>query len=131
MRTATAPAGDMTASVTRIVEAFLARNACTTAELPQLIASVRASLANGQVVESLPDAEILRPAVPIAKSVSPQYVTCLECGKRFKSIRGHLRIAHEMTPTQYRQKWRLRGDHPMVAPEYAAIRSRLSKQSSL
>ena len=123
-----APARDMTTNVARIVEAFLARNLCTAAELPKLIASIHATLANTQVDKPAVKPEILCPAVPISKSVAPHYVTCLECGKSFKSIRGHLRSAHNLVPAEYRQKWGLRSDHPMVAPEYASLRSKLSKQ---
>jgi predicted transcriptional regulator len=127
----TAAAGDVASNVTRIVEVFLAHNPCTTAELPQLIANVRASLADGHAAEQVARPQVLRPAVPVANSVAPHHVTCLECGKTFKSIRGHLRVAHNLMPAEYRKKWGLRADHPMVAPEYAAIRSQLSKQLAL
>lgn len=122
---------DVTANVTRIVEAFLARNPCTAAELLDLIANIQARLANGSPDAATSRAQVLRPAVPFAKSVAPHYVTCLECGRTFKSIRGHLRAAHAMSPAEYRLRWGLRADHPMVAPEYASIRSRLSKQLAL
>src|SRR5919202_160618 len=71
------------------------------------------------------------PAVPIRRSVQPDAITCLEDGKKFKSLKRHLRTAHDMTPQEYRAKWGLKPDYPMVAPNYAASRSELAKKMGL
>ena len=71
------------------------------------------------------------PAVPVKKSVQPDYIVCLEDGKKFKSLKRHLRTSYDMTPGQYRQKWGLGPDYPMVAPNYAAARSELAKSMGL
>ena len=76
-------------------------------------------------------AEPLKPAVPIKRSVTPEYIVCLEDGKQFKSLKRHLRTQYRMTPDQYRAKWNLPADYPMVAPNYAAARSQLAKQMGL
>jgi len=115
-----------------IVSAFVSRNSVPAAELPALIGNVHdalAKLANGtpeQAVEA-PKA----PAVPIKRSVQPDYIVCLEDGKRFKSLKRHLRTVYDLTPDQYRAKWGLPADYPMVAPNYAAARSELAKSMGL
>ena len=115
-----------------IVSAFVSNNSVPVADLPALIGNVHAAintLASGsaqQVVE-----EPKAPAVSIKKSVQPDYIVCLEDGKRFKSLKRHLRTTYNLTPEQYRAKWGLRHDYPMVAPNYAAARSALAKQSGL
>jgi predicted transcriptional regulator len=114
-----------------IVSAFVSNNSVTTAELPGLIASVHAALARlaaGAVEQPKPE---LKPAVPIKKSVTPDQIICLEDGKRFKSLKRHLRTAYSMTPDEYRAKWGLPSDYPMVAPNYAAARSALAKNMGL
>ena len=78
-----------------------------------------------------PQAEPLKPAVSLKKSVTPDYIVCLEDGKKFKSLKRHLRTQYNMTPEQYRDKWGLPADYPMVAPNYAAARSQLAKQMGL
>ena len=75
--------------------------------------------------------EPLKPAVSVKKSVTPDYIVCLEDGKKFKSLKRHLRTQYNMTPEQYREKWALPADYPMVAPNYAAARSQLAKQMGL
>jgi predicted transcriptional regulator len=100
--------------------------------LPDLIASVAASL-NG-LVNGAPPAEVVepqKPAVPIKKSVTPDYIISLENGKRFKSLKRHLMTSYGMTPDGYRAKWNLPSDYPMVAPNYAATRSALAKTIGL
>jgi predicted transcriptional regulator len=72
-----------------------------------------------------------KPAIPVKKSITPEYIVCLEDGKKFKSLRRHLRAQYNMTPEHYREKWGLAPDYPMVAPNYAAARSRLAKQMGL
>ena len=75
--------------------------------------------------------EPAKPAIPIKKSVQPDYIVCLEDGKRFKSLKRHLRTMYDISPEQYREKWGLPSDYPMVAPNYAAARSRLAKEMGL
>ena len=78
-----------------------------------------------------PVVEAAKPAVAVKKSVTPDYIVCLEDGKKFKSLKRHLRAQYNMTPEQYREKWNLPPDYPMVAPNYAVARSRLAKQMGL
>jgi predicted transcriptional regulator len=114
-----------------IVSAFVSNNSVPVAELPALIGNVHAALtgvANAAVEKPQED---LRPAVPIKKSVQPDYIVCLDDGKRFKSLKRHLRTTYNLTPDQYRAKWGLAHDYPMVAPNYAAARSELAKQMGL
>src|SRR5881275_2338167 len=115
-----------------IVSAFVSNNSVPATELPALIGSVHEALNRvaGSSTEQ-PKEEPKEPAVPIKKSVTPDYIVCLEDGKRFKSLKRHLRTVYNMTPEQYRAKWGLRHDYPMVAPNYAASRSALAKQNGL
>lgn len=115
-----------------IVAAFVSHNSLPVAELPALIASVDATLrrlatgaAATPAVEEKPE-----PAVSVRKSITPDYLVCLDDGKKFKSLRRHLATLG-MTPDQYRAKWGLAPDYPMVAPNYAAQRSNLAKQMGL
>ena len=115
-----------------IVAAFVANNALPIAELPALIQSAYAALeqlASGSVI-SAPLEEKKEPAVSIRKSITPDYLFCLDDGKKFKSLRRHLATLG-MTPDQYRAKWSLPTDYPMVAANYAAQRSELAKQIGL
>jgi predicted transcriptional regulator len=115
-----------------IVAAFVSNNSLPKGELPSLIESVHAALMGfggpGQVGATVVDPP--SPAVSIRKSVTPDYLICLEDGKRFKSMRRHL-ASLGMTPEQYRAKWRLPSTYPMVAPNYAALRSTMAKNSGL
>ena len=115
-----------------IVSAFVSNNSVPVTELPALIGSVHAALsqvASGSTQQ--PAEEAKAPAVPIRKSVQPDYIVCLDDGKRFKSLKRHLRTVYNLTPDQYRAKWGLAHDYPMVAPNYAAARSELAKQMGL
>jgi predicted transcriptional regulator len=115
-----------------IVAAFVSNNPLPKGELPSLIQAVYAALdrlAAGPK-EALPQIEVKLPAVSIRKSISPDFLICLEDGKRFKSLRRHL-TGLGLTPEQYRQKWNLPSDYPMVAPNYAARRSAIAKQLGL
>ena len=116
---------DLTAD---IVSAYVSHNTISPAQLPELIKGVSAAL-KGQRPQPKPEPQ--KPAVPIRRSVAPDAITCLECGKKFKSIRRHLRNAHELEPAEYRQKWGLPRDYPMTAPSYAERRSELAKASGL
>jgi len=114
-----------------IVSAYVSNNTVPAGEIPGLINQVHAALArvSGKPVEG--SAEPLRPAVSVKKSITPEYIVCLEDGKKFKSLKRHLRTQYNMTPEQYREKWGLNADYPMVAPNYAAARSQLAKQMGL
>jgi predicted transcriptional regulator len=114
-----------------IVSAYLSNNPTQAAEIPNLISQVHAALmrvANGRIEAPL---EPAKPAVSVKKSVTAEYLVCLEDGKRFKSLKRHLRTQYNMTPEQYREKWGLPVDYPMVAPNYAVARSQLAKQMGL
>ena len=120
---------------TKVVAAFVAHNSLPLAELPSLIQAVHGSVkrcADGMAApESLAQKpEAKAPAVSIRKSITPDYLICLDDGKRFKSLRRHLSVLG-LTPEQYREKWGLAADYPMVAPNYAAQRSALAKQIGL
>src|SRR5215813_337840 len=114
-----------------IVSAYLSNNPTQASEIPNLISQVHAALlrvSSGRVDAPL---EPLKPAVSVKKSITPEYLVCLEDGKKFKSLKRHLRTQYNMTPEQYRDKWGLPPDYPMVAPSYAAARSQLAKQMGL
>jgi predicted transcriptional regulator len=114
-----------------IVSAYVSNNTVGSAEIPNLIGQVYSALlrvSNGHVATS---AEPLKPAVPIKRSITAEYIICLEDGKKFKSLKRHLRTQYDMTPEQYREKWGLPPDYSMVAPNYAAARSQLAKQMGL
>lgn len=114
-----------------IVSAYVSNNAVSTSELPQLINEVHNALAriNGSTFEA--PAETPKPAVTVKKSVTPDHIVCLEDGKKFKSLKRHLRTQYNMTPEEYREKWGLPVDYPMVAPNYAEARSQLAKKMGL
>ena len=116
-----------------LVSAFVSNNPVPAAELPALIGTVHAALtktANGSSQQPTEEPK-KAPAVSVKKSVQPDYIVCLEDGKRFKSLKRHLRTVYDLTPDQYRAKWGLAHDYPMVAPNYAAARSELAKQLGL
>jgi predicted transcriptional regulator len=114
-----------------IVSAYVSNNTVSAGDIPALINQVHAALSrvSGKCGEAA--AEPLKPAVSLKKSVTPEYIVCLEDGKKFKSLKRHLRTHYNMTPEQYREKWGLGADYPMVAPNYAAARSQLAKQMGL
>src|SRR3569833_523330 len=115
-----------------IVAAYLSNNPTPAAEIPNLISQVHGALvrvSSGRT-ETAP-LEPAKPAVSLKKSIAPDYLVCLEDGKRFKSLKPHLRTQYNMTPEQYREKWGLPADYPMVAPNYAVARSRLAKLMGL
>jgi predicted transcriptional regulator len=119
---------DLTAN---IVSAYLSNNPTPASEIPNLISQIHAALL--RVSNGRPDApaEPAKPAVSLKKSINPDYLVCLEDGKRFKSLKRHLRSQYNMTPEQYRDKWGLPADYPMVAPNYAVARSQLAKKMGL
>ena len=113
-----------------IVCAYVSNNSLSLADLPRLIADVHASLRGLSAAAPEPAVE-LKPAVPVRKSIADDYIVCLEDGKKFKSLKRHLRTHYGMTPEEYREKWGLPADYPMVAPSYSATRSRLAKANGL
>ncbi|TPN86631.1 transcriptional regulator [Mesorhizobium sp. CU2] len=113
-----------------IVSAYVGNNPLPPAGLPDLIASIHSSLA-GIRKPAEPETPKLEPAVNPRRSVFPDYIICLEDGKKFKSLRRHLDVHYGLTPEEYRGKWGLARDYPMVAPNYAATRSQLAKASGL
>src|SRR5207249_1371853 len=115
---------DLLALTTEIVAAHVSNNTVAVSDLPQLINQVYNSLANIGAAPTAP-AERPQPAVPIKKSVNPDYIVCLEDGKKLKMLKRHLKTAYNMTPEAYRERWGLSADYPMVAPNYARQRSRL------
>ncbi|TYC56477.1 MucR family transcriptional regulator [Rhodobacterales bacterium] len=119
---------DLTAD---IVAAYVSNNTVASTDLPGLINEVHNALQKTATSSSEPEPEPLKPAVPVKKSVMPDYIICLEDGKKFKSLKRHLRTHYNMTPEEYREKWDLGADYPMVAPNYAAARSELAKKMGL
>ncbi|WP_188578853.1 MucR family transcriptional regulator [Azorhizobium oxalatiphilum] len=110
-----------------IVSAYVSNNTVAAADLPGLINTVSSTLAGLHRAEPLQSTTIERtPAVPVKKSVNPDFIICLEDGKKFKSLKRHLATSFDMTPDEYRQKWNLPYDYPMVAPNYSKQRSQLA-----
>ncbi|WP_375464591.1 MucR family transcriptional regulator [uncultured Methylobacterium sp.] len=122
---------DYIALAAEIVSAFVSNNSVPVVELPGLVASVHATLTRitGPGTEAKVEAPV--PAVSVKRSVTPDFIVCLEDGKKFKSLKRHLRTRYDMTPAEYRTKWNLAADYPMVAPSYAAARSQLAKTMGL
>ena len=119
---------DLTAN---IVSAYLSNNPTPASDLPALIGQIHAALLRVSTGRTEVPLEPAKPAVPVKKSMTADYLVCLEDGKRFKSLKRHLRTQYNMTPEQYREKWGLPADYPMVAPNYAVARSQLAKQMGL
>ncbi len=121
---------ELLALTTDIVASHVANNTVPVADLPQLIQQVYATLAS---VDASTAATAERPqsAVPIKKSVTPDYIICLEDGKKLKMLKRHLKTRYNMTPEEYRERWGLPADYPMVAPNYAAQRRELAKKIGL
>jgi len=115
-----------------IVSAYVSNNSVPSSEIANLISQVHSALlrvaGGGQAATP---AEPLKPAIPVKRSITSDYLVCLEDGKKFKSLKRHLRTQYNMTPEQYREKWGLPAEYPMVAPNYAAARSQLAKQMGL
>jgi predicted transcriptional regulator len=114
-----------------VVAAYVSKNALPAGQIPEVIHTVYSSLS--QLDSHAPEvkAEIPRPAVPVKRSVTPDYIVCLEDGKKLKMLKRHLRTTYNMTPDEYRAKWGLSADYPMVAPNYAAQRSDFAKKIGL
>ncbi len=120
---------ELTAS---IITAFVSRNSVAATELPSLIAATHAAIATlGEGGQPVVEPAKPSPAVPIKKSITADFIICLEDGRKFKSLKRHLRTAYNLTPEQYRMRWGLPPDYPMVAPSYAEARSSMAKRTGL
>ncbi|MDE2578737.1 MAG: MucR family transcriptional regulator [Hyphomicrobiales bacterium] len=114
-----------------IVSAYVSNNSVPASDVPNLIHEIHNALVRVASNAAPIAAEAPKPAVPVKKSMTPDYLICLEDGKKFKSLKRHLRTQYNMSPDAYREKWGLPPDYPMVAPNYAAARSNLAKQMGL
>jgi predicted transcriptional regulator len=114
----------------RIVSAFVSKNTLSASELPQLISDTHAALSR-VTGGAPPERDEIKPKVPVKRSVMPDHIVCLEDGKKFKSLKRHLRTHYNLSPEEYREKWGLPPDYPMVAPNYARARSDLAKKMGL
>src|SRR3954471_55637 len=124
-------AADILGLTAQIVSAHVSKNRMETDALPSLIQSVYRSLSTAGEIEAAPPAAAQTPAVPVKKSVFPDYIVCLEDGRKLKMLKRHLQTSYGMSPDAYRTKWGLPRDYPMVAPNYAATRSSLAKSIGL
>ncbi len=114
-----------------IVSAYVSNNTVPAADIPALINQVHAALLRVTTGQADGALQPPKPAVPVKRSITPDHLVCLEDGRKFKSLKRHLRAKYHMSPEQYREKWGLPVDYPMVAPAYAAARSQLAKQMGL
>lgn len=114
-----------------IVSAYVGNNNVQATDVPALISSIHAALSQISTGVAEVEPEIKDPAVPVRKSITPDFLICLEDGRKFKSLKRHLRTKYNMSPEEYRAKWGLAKDYPMVAPNYAKARSELAKQMGL
>ena len=119
---------DLTAD---IVAAYVSNNVIPSTDLPVLITDIHVALQKIQQGEKVVKADAPVPAVSVRKSIMPDYIICLEDGKKYKSLKRHLRTQYNLTPEEYREKWGLPYDYPMVAPNYAKARSRLAREMGL
>jgi predicted transcriptional regulator len=114
-----------------IVSAYVSNNTVSAAELPNLIGQIHAALKGVEAGAAPVPAAVQAPAVSVRKSITPEFLICLEDGRKFKSLKRHLRTKYDLSPEDYRAKWGLPKDYPMVAPDYAASRSALAKSIGL
>lgn len=121
---------DLLALTADIVSSHVANNSVAVNDLPQLIQNVYATLSNLSTPPAAPEPK-LEPAVPVRQSIKPDYIVCLEDGKKLKMLKRHLMTAYGLTPDEYRAKWGLPADYPMVAPNYAESRRQLAKSIGL
>jgi len=119
----------LTALTAQIAASYVGHHNVPASDLPQLIAAIYQSLARAGL--TAPAESRREPAVPVRRSVSADYIVCLEDGKKLKMLKRHLKTSYNLTPEQYRERWGLSVDYPMVAPNYAKQRSRLAKQIGL
>ena len=121
--------------VAQILSSYLSNNTVAPTDLPSVIESVKKAFGGASEAVSTPtsgsESKSWEPAVAVKKSVSPEAITCLVCGEKFKSLRRHLQSSHNLTPQEYREAFKLKSDYPIVAPAYAAQRSELAKSLGL
>ena len=123
---------DLVSIAASIVAAYVSKNTVSAGDLPSLIAETHAALARAAGRGGAPvEREEAKPKIAIKKSVMPDFIICLEDGKKFKSLKRHLRTHYNLSPEEYREKWGLPHDYPMVAPNYAKARSNLAKKMGL
>jgi predicted transcriptional regulator len=122
---------DLIGMTTEIVSAYVGNNSVSSAELPSLIQTIHRALAGVNQPVHIVDVTPKEPAVPVKRSITPDFLICLEDGRKFKSLKRHLRTKYNLSPEDYRAKWGLPKDYPMVAPNYARARSDLAKQMGL
>jgi predicted transcriptional regulator len=122
---------DLIELTAEIISAYVSNNTIVASDLPAIIVDVHDALSKASQRTGQSEREELRPAVTVKKSVTPDYIVCLEDGKKFKSLKRHLRTHYNLSPEEYREKWGLPHDYPMVAPNYAQARSALAKQMGL
>jgi predicted transcriptional regulator len=123
---------DLVKLTAEIVSAYVSNNSVSSGDLPALIADVHVALTRASTSRNPEPSRVeLKPAVPVKKSVHDDYIVCLEDGKKFKSLKRHLRTHYNLSPEEYRERWGLPHDYPMVAKNYAAARSQLAKQMGL
>jgi predicted transcriptional regulator len=120
---------DLRALAADIVSAYVSNNTVAADQLPRLIQQVFNALGVAEQAAAAPPE--VEPAVPVGRSVFPDHIVCLDCGKQFLMLRRHLRTRHNLTPQQYRQKWKLPPSYPLIAPNYAKVRSTLAKEFGL
>ncbi|RTL68178.1 MAG: MucR family transcriptional regulator [Hyphomicrobiales bacterium] len=126
-----ARSADLVGLTAQIISAYVGSNSVAKEDLAGIIGEVHEALSRAAQRVPMPEREELKPAVALKKSVTPDYIICLEDGKKFKSLKRHLRTHYNLSPEEYREKWNLPHDYPMVAPNYAAARSSLAKQMGL
>ena len=124
-------AGELLSLTTEIVSSHLSNNEVAVSEVPALIENVHDALTRLATGPAASEPERPRPVVPIKKSITPDYIVCLEDGKQLKMLKRYLRTRHNMTPDEYRARWGLPKDYPMMAPNYAKLRSDLAKKIGL
>ena len=122
---------DMLRMTTEVVSAYVGNNMLPAAQIPDVIRTVYSSLRDLSSAEGHTERESPKPAIPVRRSVTPDYIICLEDGKKLKMLKRHLRTTYNMSPDEYRTKWALPADYPMVAPNYAKQRSDFAKQIGL
>jgi predicted transcriptional regulator len=122
---------DLVGLTAEIISAYVSNNEVGREDLASIIADVHEALSRASHRVGGGEREELKPAIALKKSVTPDYIVCLEDGKKFKSLKRHLRTHYNLSPEEYREKWGLPHDYPMVAPNYAAARSQLAKQMGL
>lgn len=125
------PPENITELTANIVTAYVSRHDVSLQDLPALIASVQNALEQNPQHTEAPLTKIQQPAVPIKKSIQKDYIVCLEDGRKFRSLKRHLKSSYNLTPDEYRVKWGLPPEYPMVAPSYAAARSNIAKDIGL